>query len=362
VSAAATAHGGTGPALAREHTTGSLAKVLDAELVGPAHLTVDHLETIERGGAGALTFIRSRAFAAEWAGSRATAALVTRGIDVPGHDATSRALLIVSDADHAMIRMLELFAPAPVHPGPGVHPSAVVHPDAKIDPSASIGPCCVVWGGAQIGADAVLVSGACVGAGAVVGRGTVVHAGVVIGERCIIGAGCILHPGVVVGADGFGYRPAADGRGVVKIPHIGTVEIGDLVEIGANSCIDRAKFGATIIGAGTKIDNLVQIAHNCRIGRACIICGKCALAGSVVLGDGVVLGGNTNVADNLSIGARARVAANGGVMNDIPAGETWLGLPAMPVAEGTRNYATFRNLAELARTVRRLEKRLESHG
>ena len=149
---------------------------------------------------------------------------------------------------------------------------------------------------------------------------------------------------------------------MVKVPHIGHVEIGDAVEIGANTCIDRAKFGATIVGSGTKIDNLVQIAHNCRIGRACLLCGCCALAGSVVLGDGVILGGNTNVADNLTIGAGAKVAANGGVINDIPAGETWLGIPAMPVAEGTRNYAAFRGLADLSRTVRKLQKRLDGLG
>jgi UDP-3-O-[3-hydroxymyristoyl] glucosamine N-acyltransferase len=134
------------------------------------------------------------------------------------------------------------------------------------------------------------------------------------------------------------------------------------VEIGANSCIDRAKFGATVIGSGTKIDNLVQIGHNCRIGRACIICGASALAGSVVLGDGVVIGGGTTIADNLTVGAGSRIAGKGGVICDIPAGESWMGAPAMPASEGGRVYAAFRNLGELAKTVKRLQKRLDEGG
>jgi UDP-3-O-[3-hydroxymyristoyl] glucosamine N-acyltransferase len=336
--------------------------MLGAELMGPPHLTIDHLESIDRGGAGAMTFIRSSAFAAQWPSSKATAALVSRGIDVPGHDASSRALLVVADADLALISLLELFAPAAQSARAGVHAAATVDPSAKLGAGVSIGPGCAVGPECVLEAGAVLMPGVVLGRQVHIGRGTVLHANVVVLDRCRIGAGCILHPGVVIGADGFGYRPAPDGRGVVKIPHIGIVEVGDLVEIGANTCIDRAKFGATTIGSGTKIDNLVQIAHNCRIGRACIICGKCGLAGSVMLGDGAVLGGSVCVADNVSIGSGARVAANGGVMNDIPPGETWLGLPAMPAAEGTRNYAVFRNLAELSRTVRKLQKRLDEQG
>jgi UDP-3-O-[3-hydroxymyristoyl] glucosamine N-acyltransferase len=163
---------------------------------------------------------------------------------------------------------------------------------------------------------------------------------------------------VVIGADGFGYRPAPDGRGLAHIPHVGTVEIGDFVDVGANSCIDRAKFGATTIGSGTKIDNLVQIAHNCRIGRSCILCGQVGLAGSVVLGDGVVLGGAASVADHLTLGAGVRIAARSGVMNDIPAGETWVGLPAAPAGESMRNYAAFRRLGEMAQKLKRYEKML----
>jgi UDP-3-O-[3-hydroxymyristoyl] glucosamine N-acyltransferase len=338
------------------HTTGSLATLLNAELLGPPGIAIERLDTLDRGGPGILTFIRSSAFAADWATSKAVAALVSRGLAVPGHDPAARALLVVEDADLALAKTLEVFAPRPWRPSPGIHPSAAVDPTAKIGQIVAIGPCCTVGPGAMLGDGVVLMSNISIGAGASVGRGTVLHPGVVIGERCTVGQGCIFYGGAVIGADGFGYRPAPDGRGVVKIPHIGTVEVGDGVEIGANSCVDRGKFGATVIGSGTKIDNLVQIGHNCRIGRACLICGMCGIAGSVTIGDGVVVGGLVGISDNLTIGAGAKIGAKSGVINDVPAGETWWGFPAQDAREAARNYAAIRGLTDLQRRVKKLER------
>ncbi|MEX2218462.1 MAG: UDP-3-O-(3-hydroxymyristoyl)glucosamine N-acyltransferase, partial [Phycisphaerales bacterium] len=255
------------------HTTGSLARALGATLVGRDDLPLAGIDSVDRAGPGSLTFIRTAAFAAQWARSRASAALVTRGVEVPGHDPAARALLVVESADLALVKALALFAPEAQRGTPGVHPSAVVDPAARVDPSASVGPCCVVGAGAVIGAGVRLISGVSVGRGATIGDGSVLHHGVYVGERCVLGRRCVLWPGVVVGADGFGYMPDPSGRGVLKYPHIGTVEIGDEVEVGANTCIDRAKFAATVIGDGTKIDNLCQIGHNVRVGRACLICG-----------------------------------------------------------------------------------------
>jgi UDP-3-O-[3-hydroxymyristoyl] glucosamine N-acyltransferase len=344
---------------AATHTAGSIAALLAARLVGNPALPVDHLEAMDRAGPSALTFIRDAEYAACWPAARAAAALVTEGIAVPGHDPAARALLFVPDADLALARVLELFAPRAEPPAPGIHPAAAVDPTARIDRSASIGPCCSVGAGAVIDAGAVLVANVSVGRDARIGRGTVLHPMVMVGDRCRVGAGCLIHGGVVIGADGFGYRQDPAGKGPVKIPHIGAVEIGDLVEIGANSCIDRAKFGATTIGSGTKIDNLVQVAHNCRVGRACLICGTVSLAGSVEVGDGVIIAGGVGVGDHRRIGAGARVGARSSVLNDIPPGETWLGEPAMPARTAAANYAAWRNLAELARTVKKLQKRLE---
>ncbi len=330
-----------------------MASLVGGELVGPADLSLTGISSLDESGPGSITFIRSAAFAQKWSACRATAALVTRGIAVPGHEPAKRVVIYVPDADAAVIAVLRAFAPPTPRPAPGVHPSAVVDAGASVDSAASIGPLCVVASGSRIGAGACLVASVTIGAGASIGADTVIHPGTVVGDRCTIGAACILQPGVKIGADGFGYAPSPDGRGIVKIPHIGTVVVGDHVEIGANTCIDRAKFGATSIGDGTKIDNLVQIGHNCRVGKCCLICGQTGLAGSVTLGDGVILAGDVGVADNLTIGAGARVAARSGVMNDIPAGESWLGAPAQPIREGAMNVAIYRDLARHIRELRR---------
>jgi UDP-3-O-[3-hydroxymyristoyl] glucosamine N-acyltransferase len=252
-----------------------------------------------------------------------------------------------------MIPMLEAFAPAPPAPAPGIHTSATIDPGARIDPAASIGPLCVVGERAIIGPRAVLMNSVSIGAGVSIGEGTNLHPGVVVESRCSIGKSCIIHGCAVIGADGFGYRPTGRGRSVTKVPHVGDVRVGDHVEIGAGTCIDRAKFGSTTIGSGTKIDNLVQIAHNCRIGRDCIICGLCGLSGSVTLGDGVILAGQVGIADGITIGTGARVGARSGVNEDIPAGESWLGAPAMPMRDAARNYAVMRDIATHIRELRK---------
>lgn len=342
------------------HTTGSLAAHLKAELIGPADLEITHLETLERAGPGTLTFIRTAPFAAMWAGSKASAALATRGVNVPGHDPATRALLIVPDADLALNSVLELFAHPPRPIVQGRHPTSFVDPTATVHPTASIGPCCVIGAGAAVGEGTILMATVTIGADASIGRGTVLHPGVVIGDRCKVGAGCIFHAGVVLGADGFGYRPGP--RGPVKIPHIGNVEVGDGVEIGANSNVDRAKFGSTTVGAGTKIDNLVQVGHNCRIGRGCLICAMTGIAGSVTIGDGVIIGGHVGIADNLTIGDRVTIAAKSGVINSIPAGQTWWGFPAAPSRDAARAYAMHANLPVIVRRLRRLEQQSGKHA
>jgi UDP-3-O-[3-hydroxymyristoyl] glucosamine N-acyltransferase len=255
-------------------------------------------------------------------------------------------LIVVKDVDLAMISVLERFMPPQEPHDAGIHPRAWVHPSATVHPTASIGPGCSVAAGASIGANAWLVANVCVGFNARVGAGTVLYPNVVVYERCEVGAGCMLHAGVIVGADGFGYHPRPDGRGVMKIPHIGNVVIHDHVEIGANSCIDKGKFGSTVVGAGTKIDNLVQVGHNCHIGRSCILCGESGLAGSVTLGDGVILGGRAAVSDNVSVGSGAKIAGLSGVSSDVPAGAVYMGVPAGPAGEWRRIYAQLRRMGK----------------
>lgn len=342
-------------------TTGSIAALLGATIDGRDDLALTGLAGIERAGPGSLTFIRSREYAAHWAKSQASAALVTKGIEPAGHDPTTRALIFVPSADDALSRLLELLS-TPPSVEPGVQAGAFVHDSAKVV-GASIGPGCVVEAGAHVGEGTVLRAGVFVGKDASIGARCTLFPGVVVLDRCVVGDRCILHPGVVIGSDGFGYITSPAGH--AKIPHIGIVRIEDDVEIGSNSCVDRAKFGETFIGRGTKIDNLVQVAHNCRIGRGCIICGHVGLSGSVTIGDGAVLAGQVGVADNHRIGARAIVGAQSGVMTDVPEGEKYLGYPAGPAQAVMKSYALRLNLSEFVQRIRALEKRLaamESSG
>lgn len=331
-----------------------LAQLIGAQLLGPGDVTVDRIETLELAQAGALTFIRSHKFAKMWPTSKAAAAVISRDIPlaslVPDFDPIepkfSRPLLVVPDVDMALIQAAAPFAPSANDAAPGVHPGAHVAADATIDPSASIGPGCTVMGGAHIGAGAILLANAMVGHHARIGRGTILHPGAAVLDRCVVGDQCVIHSNATIGADGFGFRPSPDGRGLIKIPHIGNVVLGHQVEVGACTCIDRAKFGSTTIGDGTKIDNLVQVGHGCHIGRCCILCGHVGLSGSVTLGDGVILGGKVGVADNVEIGAGAKVAAFSGVSGNIPAGATYMGAPAGPISEWRRSYAALRRMGK----------------
>ncbi|MCC6675646.1 MAG: UDP-3-O-(3-hydroxymyristoyl)glucosamine N-acyltransferase [Phycisphaerales bacterium] len=334
----------TSPGPAGPLTTGFLAGKLNARLIGPPDLPITHINTLERGAPGAITFIRDKRYAAGWPASKASATLVTRGIEVPGHDPSARALLIVENADLALNTVLELMAPPAPARRPGAHPSAIVDPSASIAPTAHIGPGCIIEAGAVVGEGTALIAQVYLGHQARIGRGCTLHPGVRILDRCVVGDACLLHAGVVIGADGFGFRPDPP-RGIAKIPHIGNVEIQPGVEIGANSCVDRAKFGSTVIGAGTKIDNLVQIAHGVQLGRCCIICAQAGIAGSAVIGDGVMLGGQAGVSDNLTVGAGAQLAGKAGAMQDVPAGEMWFGHPAYNGRQAFRDLTLLRRLA-----------------
>jgi len=332
-------------------TSGDLAAKLGAVVVGRTDLAISGPAALDRARPGEIGFIRDAKFAAKWSASGASAALVTRGVEVPGHDAATRALLVVDNADVAMVALLGFYA-RPIAREVGVHASAQVEASAKIAGDASVGPNVVIGAEAEVGEGATIMAGVVLGAGVTIGRGTRLFPGVVVYDGCSIGAECVLHANVVIGADGFGYVVAPDGRGLLKVPHVGTVEIHEQVEIGAGTCIDRGKFAATVIGAGTKIDNLVQIGHNARIGRGCVVCGCAAIAGSVTIGDGVQIGGGAGVGDNLTIGAGARLGAKAALMEDIPPGETWTGIPAIPARDQFRQVIAISRLAQTSRSDR----------
>ncbi|HRP63915.1 MAG TPA: UDP-3-O-(3-hydroxymyristoyl)glucosamine N-acyltransferase [Phycisphaerales bacterium] len=339
----------------QRHTAASIAAQLGGELRGCGDVRITGVAAIDEAATGDITFIADGTHAHRWAASRASAAVVSRGIAVAGHDESTRALIEVDDAQIGLMRLLDLFSPPPSLPDEGIHPTAYVHPQAKIGQNVRIGAHVSIERGAVIGDGVVLHAGVRVYEGAIIGEGSELHANSVIRERCIIGKRVLLHQGVSIGGDGFGYRPSpVRGQGLLKMPHIGNVIIEDDVEIGSNSCVDRGKFRATVIGAGTKIDNLVQIAHNCVIGRSCVIAGLNGLAGSVTVGDWVQIGAQSGIAEGLTIGTGAKIGARSGVMRDVPPGVTVIGV--IPAEEGRQVLRQAVSLRKLPELIRRFEK------
>ncbi len=316
--------------------------ILEGELVGDTNNQINGPEQLEKATNNHITFIGSTKYARLWETSKACAAIVNEKLDIePGEN---RALIKVKNADLAMAKILEAFSPNPPQFDEEIHPSAVIHKSAIIGNASKIGAGCVIGKDVVLGDEVILYPNVTILDETKIGDHTVIWSGTVIRERCEIGSHCIFHTNVSIGADGFGYRPSDDGRGLVKIPQIGNVVIGNAVEIGANSCVDRGKFSSTVIGDGCKIDNLVQIAHNSIMGRSCIMAGHSGLAGSVTLGDGVIIGGSASIKDHTTIHSGATVGAGSGVMGDVQAGKTVLGYPAQDARDMLKQWVTIRKL------------------
>ena len=328
----------------RRFTAGEIAAFTGAELRTPdlASNSVEMLAPLDRGGAGSLVFVDGKRNAAMLASVDAAAVLCT---DDTATSARPGVAVLVSrrpQADFAAVgRMMFPAAatPAPITGETGVSPAAHVDSTAVIEAGAIVEAGAVIGAGAAIGSGTVIAPTAVVGPSCQIGRDCYVGAGVTI-VHALIGNRVIVHSGVRIGQDGFGYVPGRTAP--EKVPQLGRVIIQDDVEIGANTTIDRGALSDTVIGEATKIDNLVQIAHNVRIGRACLIAGHCGLSGSVTLGDGVMLGGRAGLADHLTVGSGAQIAAGSGVMNDIPAGARWGGFPAHPLKDAMREFAILR--------------------
>lgn len=317
--------------------------LVNGEVLGNTTHDITGLEHIQKANHNQATFIGNRKYAAMWPDSKATLAIANDNIDLEPGD--NRAIIKVKNADLAMAKLLDAFAPEAPHFETDIHPSANIDVSAKIGSLSRVGAGCYVGKDVVIGNGVILYPNVTIMDETTIGDHTTVWPGTVIRERSVIGSHCIFHTNVSIGADGFGYRPSDDGRGLVKIPHIGNVVIGNAVEIGANSCVDRGKFSSTILGDGCKIDNLVQIGHNCVLGRSCIMAGSSGLAGSVTLGDGVMIGGSASIKDHTTIHSGATVGAGSGVMNDVQAGKTVLGYPAVDSREMLKQWVALRKLA-----------------
>ena len=316
-------------------------QVLKGEIVGHTNTLITAPEQLEEAKETEISFIGNKKYEKFWATSSACVAVVNQDIAIePGEN---RAFIKVSNADLAMSQVLELFAPPMPVFVVNIHPTAVVDASATIGNHTKIGAGVYIGSNVIIGENVIIYPNVTILDESTIGNHTTIWSGTVIRERCHIGSHCIIHPNATIGADGFGFRPDPE-RGLVKIPQIGNVIIGNGVEIGANSCVDRGKFSSTIVGDGCKIDNLVQIGHNSKLGKFCIMAGNSGLAGSVTLGNGVIIGGSASIKDHTVIGDGAIVGAGSGVTGDIPAGKTMLGYPAVEARDALKQWAILKRL------------------
>ncbi len=332
-----------------------LAERIGGILEGDENLEIRGIAGLFEATDGEISFFANPKYAAALAVTKATAVIVRESWDGPIPCAAIR----VKDPDKAMAMATEalgtLFHPEAV---PGVHPSAIVSAAAKVSPDASIGPFCVVESGAVIGAKAILTLGCLVGTDSIIGDECRLHAYAVVRERVRLGNRVVVHEGAVVGSDGFGnYRENGTWR---RIPHIGTVEVGDDAEIGANVTVDRARFGTTLIGKGVKIDNLVQVAHNVKIGDHTVMAAQVGIAGSSTVGSRVMLGGQAGLAGHVEVGDGARVGAQAGVTKNVAPDTYVTGYPAMPHRKAAESQAHLMRLKFWKEKVKALEERIEA--
>jgi UDP-3-O-[3-hydroxymyristoyl] glucosamine N-acyltransferase len=316
-------------------------EILKGIIVGETNHLITAPEQLEVAKVTEISFIGNKKYEKFWDNSNACAAIVNEDIAIePG---TNRAFIKVQNADLAMSQVLELFAPPIPVFHIDIHPTAVVDKTAVIGNGTRIGAGTYIGPNVVIGENATIYPNVTILDECTVGKNTIIWSGAVVRERCHIGSDCILHPNSTIGADGFGFRPCPQ-RGLVKIPQIGNVILGNGVEIGANSCVDRGKFSSTVLGDGCKIDNLVQIGHNSKLGRFCIMAGHSGLAGSVTLGNGVIIGGSASIKDHATIGDGATVGAGSGVTCDVPAGKVVLGYPAVEARDALKQWAILKRL------------------
>ncbi|HUF92381.1 MAG TPA: UDP-3-O-(3-hydroxymyristoyl)glucosamine N-acyltransferase [Candidatus Limnocylindria bacterium] len=333
-------------------TLGELAAALGATLEGEPGRVVTGVAPLASAGPDDISFLIDPRYREAARASRAGAFLTPAApMDLPGP------ALRCAVPQQALIHLLTLFHPA-APAKPGIDPAAVVAADAHVDSSACVGALTVVEAGARIGAGARLFPLVYVGAGVEIGEGCIIYPHVTLRDGVRLGRRVIVHPGAVLGADGFGY--AFHDGAHRKIPQVGGVRVEDDVEIGANTTIDRATFGDTVVGRGTKIDNLVQLGHNVEVGEHCIIVSQTGVSGSSRLGRGVVLAGQVGVADHLTIGDGAMIGAQSGLAADVAPGDKLLGSPARPILQAKRIMLAEARLPELLQRVRALERRLQA--
>ncbi len=335
-----------------ELTVKELARQLGAELLGDGSGAIRSVGPVASADKNTLTFLSDNKHLAKLKNSKAGAVIVAKTVD-----GLSMPQLLVKNVNAALIEALKIYAPRLKPPQPGIHPTAIIGRQVEIGKNVSVGANVVIEDGADIGDDCIIAAGCKIGQNVKIGTSCRLDYNVVIYHNCRIGNNVIIQANCTIGSTGFGYS-FIDGAHRL-IPHNGIVVIEDFVELGAGCCIDRAKFGETKIGAGTKFDNLVHIAHNCIIGKCCLIAGQVGMSGSCRLGDGVVFGGQVGLADNIELGDGVAVVGKSGVISNVQAGKQLFGIPAVDVKQYFRAYACMLRLPELNRQVKQLTKKVE---
>ena len=335
-------------------TAREIAQLVHGDLQGNPDERITGVAGIKEAQPGDCSFVGSPKYLVAVKTTRATIVLVAR--KTPPEPRDDCTFVAVDNPSEAFAQVVARLMPPPIQYAPGIHPSAVIAPTARLGQNVSVQPLAIIDDGAVIGDRTVIGAGSYVGRETRIGDDCLIHAKVVVRERTVIGHRVILQNGAVIGADGFGYN-IVNGEHK-KIPQVGIVEIADDVEIGANTTVDRARFGKTRIGRGTKIDNLVQVAHNCVIGEHCIICGQAGMAGTTIIGNRVTIAGQAGLAGHLTVGDNVVIMAQAGLNKDVPPNMLLLGSPAVPHTEAKRTFAAIRHLPETVAKIRDLEQQL----
>lgn len=332
-------------------TVEKLSQILKGSFVGDGSISIDGVNSIDMASSSNVCFVTSEKLAGKLKDSQAAAVLVKKQIE-----GCCKAQILVENVNASLIEVLNFFAPR-LTSTMGIHPSAVVEDSAVLGQDVSIGANAYIGYGVKIGSGCVIGANSSVGENSEIGDGSKLDSSVVVYHNCRVGRCCVIQSNSTIGSIGFGYE-LIDGQHHL-IPHNGGVLIEDCVEIGANTTIDRAKFNDTIIGAGTKIDNHVQVAHNCIIGKCCLLVGFVAMAGSGVLGDGVVLAGRAGVADNIKVGDGVIAGAATSIFHDVPAGKRLLGMPAKDAKLQLRIYSVINRLPKMYKELRNIISRVD---
>lgn len=336
------------------YTSAELAKIAGGELIGNPELKISGIGSLKDAGEGQISFLSNKKYSALLKETKASAVLIGKDVQIVNKE---KVYILAENPNLAFSKIVSLFAPPQIKFEPGISDAAYVSKTAKIGQRVHIGHHAVIEDEVEIGDDTIIGAGVYVGHYSKIGKGTLIYPNVSIRERTIIGNRVIIHCGAVIGADGFGFEAGANG--IVKIEQVGIVEIQDDVEIGANTTIDRARFGKTILKRGVKIDNLVQVAHNVIIGEFSMLIGQSGIAGSSELGRGVILAAQAGVSGHLKIGDGAKIAGQAGVTKDIPPGQSQVGTPAELPKEFMERLNTPKKIRNLSSSVAELQKKVD---